>query len=69
MASVTNRDQVAAHYGAGDGTVTVVGENGSAAGVTVPTVSGWTVRYPGFRYAGWLTAISRVSGPRPASGT
>ena len=39
---------------AGNGTVTVVEENGSAAGVTRLAVTGWTVRYPGFRYLEWL---------------
>jgi hypothetical protein len=47
--------QAAAVNAAGDGTVTVVEENGSAAGVAVLAVTGWSVRYPGFRYVDWLT--------------
>jgi hypothetical protein len=40
---------------AGNGTVTVVEENASAAGVEVLPVDRWTVRYPGFPFAQWLT--------------
>jgi CHAP domain len=52
--------QSAAVDSGGDGTVTVVEENGSAAGVTVLPVTGWTVRYPGFRYVEWLTATGQA---------
>jgi CHAP domain len=45
---------------AGNGTVTIVEENGSASGVAVLTVTGWTVRYPGFRYVEWLTTTGQV---------
>lgn len=40
----------------GNGTVTVVEENGSPSGIALLTVAAWTVRYPGFRYIEWLTA-------------
>ncbi len=43
----------------GNGTVTVIEENASASGVTVVPVDRWHVRYPGFRYADWLTTIAR----------
>jgi hypothetical protein len=50
---------------AGDGTVTVVQENADAAGVAVVPVTGWRVRYPGFRYAQWLTTAGlTVTSPR-----
>jgi hypothetical protein len=45
--------------GAGNGTVTVVEENGSPSGVEVLTVARWTVRYPGYRYIEWLAATGR----------
>ena len=51
---------------AGDGTVTVVEENADAAGVAVLLVSGWRVRYPGFRYVEWLTTAGlTVTSPHP----
>jgi len=51
---------------AGDGTVTVVEENADAAGVTVLRVGDWTVRYPGFAFAEWLTATGlTVTAPHP----
>jgi hypothetical protein len=39
----------------GNGTVTVIEENATARGVADLAVSGWTVRYPGYRYIEWLT--------------
>jgi hypothetical protein len=51
---------------AGNGTVTVVEENADAAGVTVLQVSDWTVRYPGFAFAEWLTTSGlTVTFPHP----
>ena len=51
---------------AGAGTVTVVQENAGAAGVAVLPVSGWSVRYPGFRYVQWLTTTGlTVTSPHP----
>ncbi len=51
---------------AGNGTVTVVEENADAAGVAVLLVSGWPVRYPGFRYVEWLTTAGlTVTSPHP----
>jgi CHAP domain len=44
---------------AGNGTVTVVEENGSPSGVAVLAVTAWTVRYPGFRYLEWLTVTGQ----------
>jgi hypothetical protein len=56
--------------GAGNGTVTVVEENAGAAGVTVLRVSGWTVRYPGFAFAEWLTTTGlTVTSPHPPQAT
>jgi hypothetical protein len=53
---------------AGNGTVTIVEENGSASGVAVLTVTGWTVRYPGFRYVEWLTTTGQaITIPRQAA--
>lgn len=45
---------------AGSGTVTVVEENADAAGVAVLQVSGWTVRYPGYAFAEWLTTTGLI---------
>jgi hypothetical protein len=51
---------------AGSGSVTVVEENADAAGVAVLQVSGWTVRYPGFAFAEWLTTTGLiVTSPHP----
>ncbi|HEX3517128.1 MAG TPA: Ig domain-containing protein [Trebonia sp.] len=51
---------------AGNGTVTVVEENADAAGVAVLQVSDWTVRYPGFAFAEWLTTSGlTVTFPHP----
>jgi hypothetical protein len=44
---------------AGNGTVTVVEENAAASGVAVLPVTGWAVRYQGFRYIEWLTPANR----------
>jgi hypothetical protein len=52
---------------AGEGTVTVIEENASASGVAVVPVDRWRVRFPGFRYAEWLTAIAPGSGARRSS--
>jgi hypothetical protein len=55
---------------AGNGTVTAVEENASAAGVTVFPVSDWTVRYPGFGFAEWLTTTGlTVTSPHPPRAT
>jgi hypothetical protein len=48
---------------AGNGTVTVVEENGPASGVGVLAVADWTVHYPGFRYIEWLTTSESVDKP------
>jgi Putative Ig domain len=51
---------------AGNGTVTVVEENAGAAGVAVLQVSDWTVRFPGFAFAQWLTTSGlTVTFPHP----
>jgi hypothetical protein len=58
--------QSSAVNAAGDGTVTLVQENADATGVAVLPVSGWSVRYPGFRYAQWLTTAGlTVTSPHP----
>jgi hypothetical protein len=51
---------------AGNGTVTVVEENASAAGIARLTVTGWTVRYPGYPYIEWLTATGQQARRPPA---
>jgi hypothetical protein len=50
--------QAAAVDAAGNGTVTVIEENGSAAGVARLAVTGWT-GYPGFRYLEWLASTGQ----------
>lgn len=50
---------------AGNGTVTVAEENAAAAGIARLTVTGWTVRYPGYPYIEWLTATGEQA-RRPA---
>ena len=51
---------------AGNGTVTVVEENAGAAGVAVLQVGDWTVRFPGFAFAQWLTTSGlTVTFPHP----
>jgi hypothetical protein len=52
--------------GAGNGTVTIIEQNAAASGVAVLPVSGWTVRYPGFRYVEWLATDGlTVTSPHP----
>jgi hypothetical protein len=58
--------QASAVDAAGNGTVTVVEENATAAGVARLTVTGWTVRYPGYPYLEWLTTTGPPTGRPPA---
>jgi CHAP domain len=52
--------QASAVDAAGDGTITIVEENGVSSGVQVIGVTHWQVRYAGFPYIEWLA----VTGPR-----